>query len=225
MVPQHPPTTSTPRSVTKRAVVLGQRVGGEVVVHVAVDHRRQPGVGDARDGHAGVLGQVAQVLAHLDRAGGAVDADDVGPHGVEGGTGRRRSRCRAACARSAPWSPAPGAGPRGRRRPWPGGQPIMAALMRQQVEEGLDDEEVDAAVEQAPGLDLVAGRAGRRSGSGPATGTWCPGRSSRPRTGAGRAWRSSSATSRAMRAPARLISWARSARPYSPRVAGRPPKV
>ena len=65
------------------AQVLGQPLGGQVVVHVPVDHRRQPGVGDAGDGHAGVLGQVAQVLAHLDRAGGAVDADEVGPHGVE----------------------------------------------------------------------------------------------------------------------------------------------
>ena len=67
--------------------VLGQLLGGEVVVHVAVDHRRQAGVGQARDGQPGVLGQVAQVLAHLGRPGGAVEADDVGPHGVEGGEG------------------------------------------------------------------------------------------------------------------------------------------
>ena len=47
-------------------------------MHLAVDDRRQAGVGEARDRHAGVLGEVAQVLAHLGRAGGAVDADDVG---------------------------------------------------------------------------------------------------------------------------------------------------
>ena len=87
VVPQQPPTTWTPSSVTKRRVVLGQLVGREVVVHLAVDHRRQAGVGQAGDRHAGVLGQVAEVLAHLGRAGGAVEADDVGPQRVEGGEG------------------------------------------------------------------------------------------------------------------------------------------
>ena len=67
------------------ALVVGQLRGGEVVVHLAVDHGRQPGVREAGDRHAGVLPQVAEVLAHLGRAGGAVDADDVGAHRIEGG--------------------------------------------------------------------------------------------------------------------------------------------
>ena len=52
VVPQQPPMTCTPSSVTKRRVVLGQLLGREVVVHLAVDHRRQAGVGQARDRHA-----------------------------------------------------------------------------------------------------------------------------------------------------------------------------
>jgi hypothetical protein len=35
------------------------------------------------------------------------------------------------------------------------GQPIMAAFSAEQVELGLDEEQVDAALEQAPGLHLV----------------------------------------------------------------------
>ena len=69
------------------ALVLGQLVGREVVVHLPLDHRREAGVGQAGDRHAGVLAEVAEVLAHLGGPGGAVDADDVGPHGVERGEG------------------------------------------------------------------------------------------------------------------------------------------
>ena len=47
---------------------LEQALGREVVVHLAVDHRRHAGVGQRRDRHAGVLGEVAEVLAHLARA-------------------------------------------------------------------------------------------------------------------------------------------------------------
>ena len=87
VVPQQPPTTETPNSVTKRAWCSASCVGREVVVHLAVDHRGQAGVGQARDRHPAVLGEVAQVLAHLRGPGGAVEADDVGPQGVEGGEG------------------------------------------------------------------------------------------------------------------------------------------
>ena len=58
-------------------MVLGELFGCEVVVHGPVDDAGQTGVGDARDRHAGVGGEMTEVLAHLDRTGGAVDADDV----------------------------------------------------------------------------------------------------------------------------------------------------
>ena len=153
MVPQHPPTTLTPRSDHEAAQVLGQRLGRQVVVHVAVHHRRQPGVGDAGDGHAGVLGQVAQVLAHLDRAGGAVDADEIGLHGVEG----RQGRGDLGAGQHAPGQlhrhlHLQGDLATGRRHGLAG--PDHRRLDGQQVEEGLDDDDVDAAVEQAPGLHL-----------------------------------------------------------------------
>ena len=65
--------------------VLGQALGRQVVVHLAVDDRREAGVGDAGDRDAAGPREVAQRLAHLDRAGGAVEADDVDLHGVEHG--------------------------------------------------------------------------------------------------------------------------------------------
>ena len=154
VVPQQPPTTCTPNSVTKRRVVLGQLLGREVVVHLAVDHRRQAGVGQARDRHAGVLAEVAEVLAHLGRAGGAVDADDVGAHGVEGGEGGADL----------------GAGEHragelhgdlhlDRHLAAVGGHRPAAAdhrrLGAEQVELRLDEEQVDAALEEAVGLHLV----------------------------------------------------------------------
>ena len=80
-------------------VELGQLLGREVVVHLAVDHRRQAGVGQARDRDRAVGREVAERLAHLGRPGRAVEADDVDLHGVERGRGPRRSRCRAACGR------------------------------------------------------------------------------------------------------------------------------
>ena len=65
--------------------VLGQVLGREVVVHVAVDHRREARIRDAGDGDAAGPRKVAQRLAHLDRAGGAVEADHVDLHGIEHG--------------------------------------------------------------------------------------------------------------------------------------------
>ena len=154
MVPQHPPMTLTPSSVTKPWWYSASWAGREVVVHLAVDHRRQAGVGQARDRHPAVLGQVAEVLVHLGRAGGAVEADDVGAHGLQGGEGG---------ADLGAGEHAPGeldgdldldrdlAAGRGHRPP----AADDGGLGLEEVEDGLDDEQVDAAVEQAPGLDLV----------------------------------------------------------------------
>ena len=135
-------------------VVLGQLVGREVVVHLAVDHRGQPGVGDDRDGHAGVRRQVADVLAHLGRAGGAVQAEHVGPQRVDRGQGpadlgaeqhapgRLHGDLDLEGDLAAGGGHGPAAGDHGR-------------LHAQQVELGLDDEQVGPALEQAVGLHLV----------------------------------------------------------------------
>ena len=68
MVPQQPPTTLTPSSPTKRAVVLGELLGREVVVHLAVDDHGRPALGRHEIGMRAWCGEVAQVLAHLGRA-------------------------------------------------------------------------------------------------------------------------------------------------------------
>ena len=65
--------------------VLGQIVGREVVVHQAVDHRREARIRDAGDRDAAGPRKMAQRLAHLHRPGGAVEADHVDLHGVEHG--------------------------------------------------------------------------------------------------------------------------------------------
>ena len=96
------PTTPPPASVCRRGaaappddvepelgdepfVRIGEGVRGEVVVRVPVDDRREPRVGQAREEGAGVLGQVAEVLGHLRRAGGAVESDDLGAQRLERG--------------------------------------------------------------------------------------------------------------------------------------------
>ena len=98
-------------------------------------------------------------------------------------------------------------------------------LEAEQVELGLDDEQVDAALEQARGLRPRRRRAARRSGSGRATANFVPGpiepATKRLRSGVEK----SSATSRAMRALARAISWDRSAMSYSPSGTANAPKV
>ncbi len=136
-------------------VVLDELLGGEVVVHLAVHHAGQAGVGQARDGHAGVLAEVAQVLAHLGGAGGAVEADHVGAHRVE--SGQRGGDLGA--GQHAPGelhgdlhlegylATGGGHGPAGA---------VHGRLDAEQVEHGLDDEEVDAALEEGRGLGLEA---------------------------------------------------------------------
>ena len=135
-------------------VVLGQLVRGQVVGHLPVDHRGHAGVGQARDRHAGVLGEVAEVLAHLVGPGGAVEADDVGAQRVD----RRQGGADLGAGQHAAGQldgdldlerdltalggHGPAGGDHGRLEP-------------EQVVLGLDDQEVDAALEQAVHLDLV----------------------------------------------------------------------
>ena len=65
--------------------VVGELVRRQVVVHPAVDDRRQAGVRQAGDRDPAVGGEVAERLAHLGRAGRAVEPDDVDLHRVERG--------------------------------------------------------------------------------------------------------------------------------------------
>ena len=153
--------------------VLGQALGREVVVHLAVDHRGEPRVGDAGDRDAAGPREVPQRLAHLDRTGGAVEADDVDLHGVEDGErgadlGARQHASgqldrhlglerHVAVQRH---HGAPGA--------------VDGGLDREHVELRLDQQEVDAALEQAERLLLVGVAERRRRGSARRWGTWCP---------------------------------------------------
>ena len=136
-------------------LVLGQLLGREVVVHLAVDHRRHAGVGQAGDRHARVLREVAQVLAHLVGTGGAVDADDVDAQRVDG-----RQRGADLGARQHPAGDLDG-DLRLDGQVDPGGRHGLAAadhrgLEAEEVELGLDEQHVDAAALEQPGhLHLV----------------------------------------------------------------------
>ena len=135
-------------------LVLDELLGGQVVVHLAVDHRRQPGVGQARDGDPGVLGQVAEVLVHLAGSGRAVESDHVGSHRVEGRQG-------GADLGAGQHAPGEFHGDlhleRHRLVELAHGRPaaVHGGLGAQQIELGLDDEEIDAAFEQAQRLLVV----------------------------------------------------------------------
>ena len=134
--------------------VRGELVGGQVVVHLAVDDRRQPGVGDHRDRHAAVLGQVPDVLAHLAGAGGAVEPDHVDAErfddvvrGADLGSRQHRARqLDGDLCLDRHLSPDGGHRPPARRN---------RCLEAEQVELRLDEEQVDATVEQTTRLDLV----------------------------------------------------------------------
>ena len=135
-------------------VELGQLVGGEVVVHGPVDHRGQAGVGEAGHRKGRVAGQVAQRLEHLARAGGAVEPDEVDTHGLEGAQGGTDL----------------GAGQHGAGQldghlgldgqvhagglHGPPGA-VDGRLGLQEVEDRLDDDQVDAALDEGGGLLLV----------------------------------------------------------------------
>ena len=141
--------------VGDEAGLVGDEVlGGEVVVHGAVDDARQPGVGQAGDRDAAVLAEVAEVLAHLGRARGAVDADDVDVQRVDGREGRADLGAEQHAAGELHGDlRLDGHLPAGR-----GHGPTAAddgGLHGEEVEVGLEEEQVDAALEQRGGLDLV----------------------------------------------------------------------
>ena len=69
--------------VEESRVRLGQGLGRQVVVRVAVDDRRQPRVGQTRQKRARVLREVTQVLGHLGRTGRGIETDHVGAERLE----------------------------------------------------------------------------------------------------------------------------------------------
>ena len=134
--------------------VVGELFGGQVVVHLAVDHRRETGIGEARDGHSAVRREVAQRFTHLRRTSGAVEADDVDLHGVERGerstdlgarqhaSGQLDGHLHLDRYLSIDLGHGAAAG-------------VDGCLGAQEVEHGLDDQEIHPALEEPQGLLLV----------------------------------------------------------------------
>ncbi len=136
------------------AHVLRQLPGRQVVVHGAVDDGGQARVGQAAERQGTGVGEVAQGFVHLDRAGRAVQAEDVDSHGEE-----RRDRRPDLGAREHP------AGELDRHLRLDRHSPAVAphrsvgradrSLRTQEVVHRLDDQKVDAAFQQAVGELLV----------------------------------------------------------------------
>ncbi len=190
VVPQQPPTRPARTRVTNASSASASSSGVQRVVGAVRRRARgRPALGITDTGDARVLGQVAQVLAHLGRARWRSSA--------------RSGRCRAARARSAPrrsrepssivpvvstvtWamigtsaagvrpSPAARRGP----RPWPAAGPGRSRR-------GSRRRRPRACRRPAPGRR----RAARRTARGPAWAAWCRARPSRARSAAGPAVR------------------------------------
>ncbi len=155
-------------------VRVRQAVRREVVVRVPVDDGRQPRVRQAREERARVLLQIPEVLGHLGRSGRAVQAEDVRPHRFERrdrgadlrtdehparGLHRDLDHQRDGAARVAHRAPA--------------GDDRRLGL--QEVVDGLDEQDVRAALDEPGGLELVVvpelreldGTERREPGAGP----------------------------------------------------------
>ena len=128
------------------------------------------------------------MLAHLRRAGGAVQADHVDAERLQ--RGQRRADLRAEQHRAGGLDGDLG---EDRHVHAGGGHRALGAddrgLGLQQVLRGLDQQRVDPAVDQAAALARRR-RAGRRRARGPGWAAWCPARPSRAPSAAGRASRS-----------------------------------
>lgn len=109
-------------------------------------------LGHAGDGHGGLFGEVAQVLAHLVRPGGAVQADGVDAERLEGG---ERGADLGAHQHGA--SGFDGHRNEDREADAAGDDGLLAAVNRglglQEVLAGFDEESIRAAVDEALGLE------------------------------------------------------------------------
>ena len=224
MVPQQPPTRPSPNSRTNpdsasASSRRGQRVDGAVRAEL-----RQPGVRHHRHPDLGVPGQVAQVLAHLGGAGGAVQPDVVDAQRLQGG--QRGADLRAEQHRAG--------GLHGdvhdhRHLDAGGGhRPLGADARPTWSAAGPGRSRSSPRRCRRPACRRPAGRrrpAARCTARGRASAAWCRARPSRARTGAGPAVLNSSASARASAAPAWASSKIRSAMSYSARLARLAPKV
>lgn len=114
----------------------------------------QAGVGHAGERDAGVAREVAQVLAHLGGAGGAVQADHVDAQGLQRGQGRAdlRAEEHGAGGLDGDGADQRDGDPEGLHGP---AGTDDRGLRLQEVLGGLDEQRVGAAGEQALGVDLV----------------------------------------------------------------------
>ena len=202
----------------------GELVGLQRVLRAVLAQRRQPGVGHHRQGHGGVLRQVAQVLAHLGGAGGAVHADHVDAQRLE--RRERRADLRSEQHRAGELHrhlrddrhP-----PAGRRHGALGADD--RGLDLQQVLGGLDEHGVDAALEHRLALLLVGVAQPGVRRVARASAAWCPARPSRGPSAGARASTRRPPPPAPMRAPASAVSRMRSAMPYSASAARLEPNV
>ena len=121
-----------------------------------VDHRGQAGVGQAGDRDDGVAATGGAAASLISTGpGGAVEADHVDAAWPRARSGRRRSRCPGSMRPvssmvtwvwSGTWRPSATMARRA---------PLMAALAWSRSNDRLDEEQVDAALEQPGGLLLV----------------------------------------------------------------------
>ena len=135
-------------------VMFCELIRSEVVVHMPIHDARETGVGDAGDRHPGMRREVTQMLSHFDRPGGAVDADDIGSQRIDGG---ERS-CDLGTRQHATGEFHGDLHLEGDldtdRAHRPAGA-VHRRLHGEQIEHGLDDDQVDTAGEQTMALLLV----------------------------------------------------------------------
>jgi hypothetical protein len=137
-------------------VGLGELRWRQRVVRLAIDHRRQAGVGDDADRQRAVARQVAHGLAHVGRAGRAVQAEDIDAQRYQ------RRHCRRDVAAQQHGSQALLDGDRAHQRHCDalGGHRLLTTPQRgfglQQVEAGFDQQHGRATGQQSPRLTRVA---------------------------------------------------------------------
>ncbi|CAB4609540.1 unannotated protein [freshwater metagenome] len=138
----------------KPFVMFGESLGGEVVVHVAIDNAGKTSIRNARNGHAGVSRKMTKVLAHFHRTSRAINADDIGMQRID---------CRECSSDFGAGQHSAGELHRdlhlkrkflalGSHR---SASAVHGGLHGEEVEHGLDDEEVNPAFDQRPTLCFV----------------------------------------------------------------------
>ena len=152
----------------ERLVRVSELAGGQRVVGAVGGEHRQARVGHAGDRDARMAGQIPQVLAHLPRAGGAVEPDQADAErfqGGERGTDLAAEQHRAGRLDGHVGDQRDVAGAGRRHRP-PGADDRRLRL--QQVLAGLDHDRVHPAAQQAGHVVLVGvaqvGEAGMAEG-------------------------------------------------------------